>query len=188
MAVAVKITDRDLGWVDFFKRMQAAHSGRVKVGVLDDAKGSVRDEESSLTVAEYGAINEFGTEDGRIPSRSYLRSTFDEQRAALTQLGTHLMAKVLIGDIDVRTGLNLIGSKLAAEVKKKISGGVAPPNAVSTMLRKAMKGKTKRFFKGPAKNLGQALAQVGSLAAVKPLIDTGRLLGAVTWQIVEGSF
>ena len=36
-----------------------------------------------------------------------------------------------------------------------------------------------------AKTLGDAFAQIGALASVKPLIDTGRLLGAITWAIAK---
>lgn len=157
--MSAKIIDRDLGWRDLFKRVGEIKNSYVKVGVLDDAKGSALN--GNLTVAEIAVVNEFGTEDQHIPSRPFVRSTFDEQREDLTALGKNLMGAVIDGKISTLRALNIMGAKLATEVKKKITtgAGVPPPNAPSTVAGKG---------------------------SDRPLVDTGRLVNAITWQAIVG--
>lgn len=178
-----ELVDRDLGWAAYFRSVSKMKSAYAKVGVLDDGKGAEKYPDGSLSVAEVAAIHEFGTEDGHIPSRSFLRSTFDEKRPELEQTAAVLSARILAGKSTIEDALNRLGALLTAAIKNKISTGIDPPNAPSTAIAKASKGKTKKFFKRPAKDVGESLAQVGALAAVKPLIDTGRLLNAITWAL-----
>lgn len=214
----VKVEDKDLGWIEIAKRAKQIHDWRVKVGVLaDDAKGGLHVEGGKLSVAEIAAVLEFGTQDGRIPARPFVTSTFDKNREELKKMGAELIEKALLGHMSVEHALGLIGAKLAADIKATVVAGVPPPNAPSTALAKAMKGKTKSLFMTPgrkakqtvttnwmgmvsgvitnqqaqkpqrkeAKTLGDAFAQAGAIAAVKPLIDTGRMLNAITWAVVK---
>lgn len=151
----------------FFKRLKQIKDSAVKVGVLaDDATGGGEHETgpdgtpSELTVAEIATVNEFGSEDGDIPARSFVRSTFDEQREGLIGFGKKLMAEVVFGDMTIDRALNLMGSKLAAEMKKKITDGegLRPENTEATI---AAKGSD------------------------RPLVDTGRLVGAITWAVEQ---
>ena len=157
----VSVTDRDTGWAALFKRAKDAKDGRVKVGVLaDDAKGDV-ETEGGLTVAELATVLHYGTSDGQIPPRPFLSMAFDEQRPALTAMGDKLISAVITGAVTAEKALNLMGLKLATEAKRVISvGAKLAPNAPSTV------------------------AQKGS---ARPLVDTGRLLGAITWAIEKGS-
>lgn len=163
MRVTAKLEQRDLGGnlAEVLKRAREIREMRVKVGVLSSGKGAVEHPGSDLTVAEIAAILEFGTEDGHIPARPALRSTFDAQREELVKLGAKLIDKVLDGKMDTRTALNVLGAKLAAETKKTITtgDGVPPPNAPSTI---AAKGSS------------------------RPWVDTGRTVGAITWQVQDG--
>lgn len=177
-----RVVDKDLGWAAWFDSMKEIRTSYVKVGVLDDGQTY----EDGLTVAEIAAVHEFGTEDGRIPERSFVRATFDLESAALTKLAEKLFQRVVFGKMSTTDALNVLGAQLAADIKRRIQQGIDPPNAMRTALAKVMKGKTRRLFKRPAQNLGEALAQAGALAAVKPLIDTGRLLNAVTWAVEAG--
>ena len=67
-------------------------------------------------------------------------------------------AAIFAGRMDPRRGLELLGAFAAAEVKKTITAGagVPPPNAPSTIAKKG---------------------------SDRPLVDTGRLLGAIQWEI-----
>lgn len=181
MAKGARIEKRDLGWTEFLRRAREIKDWRVKVGVLEDGAGGEREEGSDLTVAEVAAINEFGTEDGHIPERSFIRSTFDRHREEYVELGQELIERVLDGRMTVERALGLLGARAAADVKATITAGVPPPNAESTV-RKKMGVHAQRT----PKNLGQALAQVGRAAAVKTLIDTGRMLNAVGWSVAKG--
>lgn len=156
----VEVKKKDTGWKEFFRRASEIKNGRVRVGILSDSeKGGMHVEGSDLTVAEIAAVNEFGTEDGHIPERSFLRSTFDEQREQMVEDGKKLMGQVLDGKMPVARALGLLGLKLATAVKKKIAGVVPPPNAASTIAHKG---------------------------SDHPLIDTGRMLNAITWAIDSG--
>jgi hypothetical protein len=150
-----KIIDKDLGWKELFKRAEEIENGRVRVGVLSDAMVEGED----FTLAELAAVHEYGTEDGRIPERSFLRSTFDDKREEMVELGKTLVKDVLAGRRTTEQALGLLGAKLAAAVKARIVGRIPPPNQPSTIARKG---------------------------SDKPLIDTGRLRNAVTWSVDTG--
>lgn len=165
MAKGPKIVDRDLGWEELFARAREIKESYVKVGVLEDGKGG-EEREGGITNAELAALLEFGNEDngGHIPARPAFRMTFDQKRDELVAFGRTLMKAVFDGKMDVRQALNLLGSKVATEVKKTITEsplpGVPPPNAPST-----------------------AAAKGGFPETVRTWIDTGRLVGAITWAI-----
>ncbi len=225
------VIDRDLGWRGMMRRVDTLRgSAYTKVGILaDSARGGLHQQgpdgkAAKLTVAEIAAVNEFGTEDGSIPARPFVRSTFDEMREELIVDSRHLIvAVVLDGRMTATQALNILGLKLATAIRKKITTGtgVPPPNAPTTALLKAMKGRTGRFFKPTsttlggvlgdvaatqsaieaaggrskwllsktagikaARSLGDAFAQIGALASVRTLVDTGRMVGAISWAVV----
>lgn len=180
------VVDVDKGWKKILRQATAVDGPRfAKVGVLADDKGAEHEDDGELTVAEIAAIMELGTEDKSIPERPFIRSTFDEQRAELEKMAIDLVVEVVLYGLSEDIALNRLGAKLAAEMKKKITSGqgIPPPNAPATAWRKANKGQTSRFFKKQAGSLGDALAQVGAIAAVRTLVDTGRMLGAITWVL-----
>jgi hypothetical protein len=156
--VDVKVVDKDHGWAAMLRRVKQARDGRVKVGVLaDDPKGGADHE--GLTVAELAAVLHFGTD--TIPARPFLAMAFEEQREALSQMGGALMSKVISGEMEQDKALGVIGLKLSTEAKKVISEGARlAPNAPATV---AAKGSS------------------------RPLVDTGRLINAITWAIDKGS-
>lgn len=132
---------------------------QVRVGVLGDAEhGGLHQEGEELTVQEYAAVNEYGSDDGMIPPRSFLRSTFDEQRERLVEVGGKLIGAVFDGKMDVDRALGLLGADLASKVKEKITSNVPPPNRPRTVEKKG---------------------------SDRTLIDTGRMLNSITWSIGE---
>jgi hypothetical protein len=154
------IIDKDHGWAALFKRVKEIKDSYVKVGVLaDDAKGGMHVPGADLTVAEIAVVHEFGA--GIVPERSFVRSTFDARREELVELGKKLMTGVIDGKIKLKPALDVMGSTLATAMKRKITegAGVPPPNAPSTV---AAKGSS------------------------RPLVDTGRMLGAITWASIVG--
>jgi hypothetical protein len=175
-----EVHDKDLGWLAILQQVEALAGGAyAKVGVLeDDPKGSYRPK-GGLTVAEIAAVQEFGTEDGHVPERSFLRSTFDEMRDTLDEMSRKLIiAVVLDRTLTVEQALNLLGAKFAAAVRAKITDGegVPPPNAPSTRARKEAKGRW---------NVKGAAAAAG--LGVRTLVDTARMIGAITWALVGTS-
>lgn len=186
MGAKIKITDKDLGWNDFFARALRMEDVKVKVGILDGTpQGDYVAEGSALSVAEIAVVNEFGTEDGHVPERSFLRSTFDGTREEMIEFAKGMIWRVLDGSLSTDQFLGIVGSKMVSAVKATIRSNVPPPNAPSTIMRKARRGRTKSLFTRALKNVGGGLAQVGAAAAVKTLIDTGRMLNAVTWAPIR---
>lgn len=162
-----QVVDKDLGWKELLRRARAVRNSYVRVGVLgDDSKGAERPEGSDLTVAEIAAINEFGTDDGHVPSRPAFRHTFDAKRAELVELGKKLMRAYIDGKMPIDRALGILGSTLASEIKKTITQwplpGFPPPNAPSTVRAK----------------------QRDKPGMVRTLVDTGRMVGAITWSVV----
>lgn len=156
--MAASFEDKDKGWAAFFKHAaELADAGKAKVGVLGNAAAQPH-HDSKLTVGEIAVINEFGTEDGHVPERSFLRSTFDESRADLASEARAFTLRVLDGRMKARQAVALLAQSLVAKVRRKITSGegVPPPNAPSTI---AAKGSS------------------------RPLVDTGQLVHAITYQI-----
>ncbi len=164
-----ELVDKDNGWRDFFLRVrELGGDAYVKVGVLgNSSRGSVRPKGSSLTVAEYAMVNEFGSGDGRIPPRPAFRMTYDRMQEELAADARVLIMRVLFGVMEIDDALGVLGAKLGAEIRKTITAGdqVPPPNADSTKRRKQAKG--------------------NSRWGVRTLVDVGREVAAISWAIVR---
>ena len=181
--MGASIVDRDRGFAAFFKQMaEVAGEHAVKVGILSASeKGGLHEVDpvtgkaSPLTIAEIAVVNEFGTQDGRIPPRPFVSSTFDEQRGKLQDMAEKGCRRIAEGKLTPDQVLGMMGATLAAEVKKKVTTGseIPPPNAPSTLARKVgagvwnRGGKAQRAAKGP-----------------RTLVNTGAMINAVTWQVV----
>lgn len=131
----------------------------VKVGVLGEDANIVRTSRTggSMTLGEIAQVNEFGSRDGRIPARPFMRNTWDALKPELRALQRRTLERIAAGTMGVEQGLGLIGEWFAGAVKKTITAGVPPPNAPRTI---ALKGSS------------------------KPLIDTGQLRQSIT-HVVE---
>jgi len=145
----VTVQDIDRGWNRIKREVQK--SGGVKVGVMGDA-GTSDEGADMLLIA---AVNEFGSADGRVPERSYIRAGFDKNRSKLRNTAAALWGRVLDGDMDQRQALGLLGETHQDQVQKFLTALSAPPNAASTIARKR--------------------------GSANPLIDTGRLRSSIRW-------
>ncbi len=138
--------------------VKAAGVGRLRVGVLASKGGN--ESRGGITMVELAAIHEFGSPDNNIPARSFIRATFLVRRVnALATMQTKLAEKIVLGGMPARRALGILGAWAASEVKKTFTEIDIPPP-----LRQAT---------------------IDAKGSSKPLIDTGRLLGAVTWEVVE---
>ena len=183
--MTAEVVDNDKGWKRLLAVVEALKGGSyAKVGVLaDEAKGGLHVPGGKLTVAEIAAVMEYGTQDGKIPARPFLRMTFDEQAGEHTRVAKLLILKIIDGNMPVGQALGLLGAKLAAEVKKRVTSGseIPPHNAPSVVARKEKRGAWNA--KGKAQ---RAPAAGGGGFGVRTLVDTGRMIGAVTWKVVMG--
>ena len=144
--MANEVIDRDLGFKGLAAALGAMHQPGVLVGILQD-KGSFTTEEG-ITLAGYAAVNEFGSDDGRVPERSFLRSSVDdhaaEYAAELDKIAGDTIDAAIrdpaqgkaIGVLE--RGLGRLGARAARDVQTKIREGGEPfiENAPYTLERK----------------------------------------------------
>lgn len=125
-----------------------------KVGIMGE---KAQAEHNGITNVELAAIHEFGAPAAGIPARSFLRASL---RARLDEIRPvqEMVAKAVVhGNMDAERGAGLIGAKGAAVVKRYITDGqVTPPDSPQTVARKG---------------------------SSQTLVDTGQLLGAVSWEV-----
>lgn len=152
-----RVTDRDKGAKALMKRL--AQSGEITVGI-HEAEGSAAkegdDDAGDMQLIDVAIVHEFGSEDGRIPRRSFIRDWEDEKaeehKGQLRQAGK----AVIDGKLDAERALGRLGVLYQADIQKRISDGIDPANAQSTIDRKG---------------------------SSKPLIDTGQLRTSVTHKV-----
>jgi hypothetical protein len=149
----------DHGWEQLkraFKTLQQGGS-YVKAGILGEA--AQRTPTGKLSTVELAMIHEFGTADGHIPARPFVRSAFEKNRPAYVDLMKALARKVYSNEMTVEQMLRVLGLRMEADIRKGVTegAGVPPPNAPSTI---AAKGSS------------------------RPLVDTGRMIGSVTSEVV----
>lgn len=114
--------------------------------------------ENGAPIAVIGAVQEFGSADGRIPERSFLRVPLRANQDLFVRIMKELLPKVASGEMTMRNMLDMIGQRAVAVSQEAISDGIAPANAASTVARKG---------------------------SSKPLIDTGFLRQNITYMIED---
>ena len=132
--------------------------------------------DDGLTIAKYarwnnyGAImhDEAGNATGRIPSRPFFTEGFYFQKyqERRVRLAKTLLSKLAHKKITASQAAELIGIEAQENVKDAIQNGPWAPNAPSVLARKLRKSKGRKN--------GQP---------VKPLIDTGDMINAVTYLV-----
>src|SRR5271155_1228929 len=76
----------------------------VAVGILQEDKV-----DDNFSMVDLATVHEYGSVDGRIPSRSFIRRTCDAKRTKHLRLITKLQAKVLAGKLTITQALTLLG-------------------------------------------------------------------------------
>lgn len=150
-----KVTDTDRGYKDAVRSLRAVSGTRHVVVGIRSEKGTATAEGDSLNLAGIAAVNEFGSKDGHVPERSFLRSTFDAGKAAYTNAIEASLGKITDGKSDIDKELGLLGARVAGDVQATITSGVPPENAPSTIRRK--RGST-----GTLRDSGRLSASVDS--------------------------
>lgn len=137
----------------------------VQIGVFQEGKGAQSVPDTDLTIADLAAIHEYGSRDGHVPARSFLRSTMVHQQDLVASLSAKVARGIANGKITAEQGLGLVGQKLAAEVKTTIRD------------RRTM---------GPRRqeNAAETIRAKGSST---PLVDVGQLINAVTYAFADAN-
>lgn len=161
----VIVTVKRKAWDELLARAHGLARGFVKVGVLASKGGdelhSTKGQQTShdITLIEIAAIHEFGSPKAGIPERSFIRSTFLVRRVnALNNMCAKLAKAVVTQGMKPERALGLLGSWAAAEVKSTITEIDIPPPL--------------------------AQATIDAKGSSKPLVDTGQLKNAITYEVV----
>lgn len=102
---------------------------RVLVGVPEGA-GAYED---GTQIAVIAAVNEFGSADGSIPERSFLRVPLMGAGKQLASVFKNSVPEVMDGEITVNAMYDRVGQKAVGIVQEAISAGIDPANAQSTI-------------------------------------------------------
>lgn len=157
--VAIKI-DRV---AQVLKGLKELSETKVLVGI-PSTKAMRQDE--PITNAAIGYINEHGSPEANIPARPHMvpgiRSVKDQIVGMMLKAGRF----ALDGQASkVRATLNAVGSVASNAVKAKLTAGLTPPLAQSTIAGRMRRHKNRKDTNP------------------KPLIDTGKYLRAITWVL-----
>lgn len=123
----------------------------VRVGLPDTMH-----EQAKLTIAEIGAIHEYGAPGANIPERPFLNPALREGVMQMERLSKVLLFEVQNGEITKQAALERLGELGVRLVQQKIRNGAFVPLKASTIARKG---------------------------SSKPLIDTGQMMQSVTFSI-----
>ena len=125
------------------------------IGIQHDQDTS----EDGVDVCDYAAWNELGTSNG-IPSRPFIRNSVDLHRDEINSRIDEIVEKILDG-ATAEQALNEMGLFQKSLIQGEINDGNYIPNSPVTIKKKSKRGKR----------------------SAHPLIDTGRMRGAVNYQI-----
>jgi len=158
--MANQIKDTDKGYKALLRSLTGTSKKKVvaKIGIF-----AGKNNKDGKSIAEYAAKNEFGA--GRIPERSFMRSTYDDQYDKARKFAIdYIRNNVLKGRKNLLAkGLSVGAAFLAAQIKLKISKSKswAAPNSAVTIALKSKRGNIKDT----------------------PLINTGAMRNAITWRV-----
>jgi hypothetical protein len=145
------LKDKDRGYKKVIKELTRRNAG-VSVGI--HAKDASKKEAGGRTVLEVGTWNEFGTK--TIPERSFIRGWFDAFQDANRKTVTALAKRVAAGRITQEQMLGQLGALFKGQAQQRISDGIEPANAQSTIDRKG---------------------------SSKPLVDSGQLKASISYEV-----
>ena len=138
--------------IKFEKRLrQLQKSPHVAIGILQDEPVA-----TSFSMVDLATVHEFGSADGRIPQRSFFRSTLQRQKQKHLRLIAQLQKLYIVGKLSLKQALTQLGETVRGDIVETISHGVDPKLASSKVKRKK---------------------------SSQTLIDTGRLKGSITHQV-----
>lgn len=130
---------------------KTAKTLHIAVGILQDQQV-----ENGFSMVDLATVHEYGSKDGHIPQRSFIRSTCDAQRNNHLKLISVLQGKIVDGALKVRQALTQLGEIVSKDMMQTINRGIAPELKPATVRRKG---------------------------SSKALIDTGRLKGSITHEV-----
>ena len=155
------------------KELERLSKSEIYVGFPASSKN-----EEGLTIAKYARWNNYGTfthdewgnTTSRIPSRPFFTKGFyfEKYQELRTKLAKYLTKQITSGKLTAAEACGKMGAMAVNNVRDAILTGPWAPNSEATKARKLAKAKGKKSKYG-----------------VKPLVDTGDMVNAVTYIVKE---
>jgi phage gpG-like protein len=131
---------------------QAAEKAFVAVGIVQD-----KPHDKKFTIVDLATVHEFGSSNGHIPARSFIRSTCDANQTKYLDKLKKLEKAYFESKLTLKQALSQMGALVSSDMRQNINAGnIKPPLKPKTIKRKK---------------------------SSKPLIDTGRLKGAISYEV-----
>jgi hypothetical protein len=162
-----KTTDRDLGEREFLTALKDLDGAYFDVGLFEGEDHP----DSEYTIAQIGAVHEFGTKPGtvpKIPERSFLRSTADEKEDAYHRRMAKIANKVEAGSRNLVSLLTTVGELAASDVRKKITTLKTPKKADATLKREGKQFTNPLIWLGYMRNAVRSRIVVGGAEKMTP--------------------
>lgn len=185
MKIKTKLKRIDRGRIKIQNLLRSVRDGDsfVKVGLIGSKKSARSNEK--LTNAQLAIMMEYGT--ARSPARPFIGAAFARHRAEYATTLRNLMTSLVKpGHKSYTDALNMLGLRAAADFKNYVTQGsqIPPPNAPSTLARKMRRDHANWVAKGRRK---AGTVKEGPVMAPRTLVDTGRMVGAITHLVVRRS-
>lgn len=132
------VRDIDHGWAALAAEVKKIKGSHVDIGVLAGEEREDDGKTSSMVLV--AAANEYGTQDGHVPERSFIRSTFDRLKETFARVGTAQVKAISAGRTTVDRSLGLMGEYAQGEVIRTIRNHPPPENAPATIEAKGSSG------------------------------------------------
>ena len=150
----MKKNDNSL-FIAYEKNLQQFKDSVVKAGIL--AKDGSENHSEGITVFQIGMIHEFGVPEKNIPRRSFIRVPIESNIKEITKLIENNHKLVSENAMSAKVALDRIGIKAQNTIKESFRNNDWKPLKRATVKRKG---------------------------SSRPLIDTGQLIGSISY-IVE---
>ncbi len=145
------IHDDDDEMTRILREIEDEENNAVDIGILSD-------EDELLRI--YASANEFGTRDGHVPERSFIRKGVDLNGGAIEAKADEVWGQIIDGKMSLQQGLGIMGEFIQAIITRRITTLRTPKNADATKKRKK---------------------------STNPLIDTGRMRASIRWTLARNS-
>lgn len=133
MILSKGVVDIDLGFKHLISELRKAAKIEVAVGIFEDSV-----DKNGKQIALYAAANEYGAKlknGAEIPSRPFMRSSFDESKDEIASDLT-TAARMIVGGASAHSAIGMVGHNHQKRIVEKIQSSIPPPNAESTVKRK----------------------------------------------------
>lgn len=130
--VNAKYTFKDNGIRAVTSAVAKLNATRVRVGVVGPEASQTTPTGGDLALWQLAAAQEFGTENGHIPERSFIRKTLNDL-VWVRMIAARAAERVILKGENAEEALSWLGQVLVTAIQNTIMQGVPPPNAETTV-------------------------------------------------------